>query len=79
MNSKLIYATIEDVIQQRLHECADNLQAQLNAIGESIAEAFLSTPERKSDELMFEMSQGSVLGFGEATILLLFGDRLSVC
>jgi len=57
LNSNLIYATIEDVIQQGLHEYVDNLQAQLNTIGEAITEDFFSTPERKPDELMFEMSQ----------------------
>ena len=57
LNSNLIYATIEDVIQQGLHEYVDNLQTQLNIIGEAISEDFFLTPQRQSDEMMLEMSQ----------------------
>ena len=44
LGSKLTYTTIDEIIQQGLHEYVDQLQAQLNIIGEAIKADFFSRP-----------------------------------
>lgn len=58
LGSRLIYATIEEIIQQGLHEYIDELQSQLNTLGEAIREDFFSRPQIDSNEPIPQVSQG---------------------
>ncbi|QEG24588.1 alpha-E domain-containing protein [Mariniblastus fucicola] len=57
LGSRLIYASIEDIIQQGLHEYVDDLQAQLNTIGQAIAADYFSRPPVETNGLVTEVSQ----------------------
>ena len=57
LSSSLIYATIDNVIQQGLHEYVDDLQSQLNSIDEAITEDFFSKPKIDPAPSMLEISQ----------------------
>ena len=58
LGSSLIYSTIEDIIQQGLHEYIDDLQSQLNTLGQAICEDFFSRPKVESNEPVPQVSQG---------------------